>query len=258
MFPIWLVARSVLIEAVRRREVYVVVLLSTILLGFVMTLDFFHLEGLSKFYREVALKVMSMATAITVVVLAARQLPREFETRTIYPLLAKPISRSAFVHGKLLGVLLAASFCFGIFMAIFLGGSLYLHAPIPFALFLQYIYLQMLQMAILATLSFLLSLLMNLDAAITFGLIFFATSAILTNALMMPEVYQTTSDFGRLLIRILNYAIPQLTLLDLSERTTHAWPAVPAKLMAQLTCYALAYAGLYYGAALLVFRRRPL
>ena len=258
MFPIWLVARSVLIEAVRRREVYVVVLLSTILLGFVMTLDFFQMAGLAKFYREMALRVMSFATAITVVVLAARQLPREFETRTIYPLLAKPISRASFVHGKLLGVMLAAGFCFAMFMTIFLLGSLYLRAPIPFALFLQYIYLQMLQMAVLACLSFLLSLLMNLDAAITFGLLFFATSAIITNALMAPEIFESTSNIGRLLIQFLNYAIPQLTLLDLSERTTHAWPAVPAKVMALLTGYAAVYAGIYYGAALLVFRRRPL
>lgn len=258
MFPVWLVARSVLIEAVRRREVYVVVLLSTLLIGTVMSMDFFELQGLTKFYREIALKIMSTATAITVVVLAARQLPREFETRTIYPLLAKPISRHAFVHGKLLGVMLAAAFCFGLFMSIFVLGSIWLGTSLQAALFLQYVYLQMLQMAILATMSFLLSLMMNLDAAITFGLLFFLTSTVVTNALMMPEIYESTSALGRLLIRVMNYAIPQLTLLDLSERTTHSWDALAPLTLLILTGYALVYAGAYYGVALMLFRRRPL
>ena len=54
-----LIARSVLIEAVRRREIYVVVLLATLLIGALMSVDFFGLDGLTKFYREIALKVMS-------------------------------------------------------------------------------------------------------------------------------------------------------------------------------------------------------
>ncbi|HEY8240633.1 MAG TPA: hypothetical protein VIH35_04260, partial [Kiritimatiellia bacterium] len=99
MYKIWLISKTVLIEAVRRKEIYVVVLAASLMIGLVMTLDFFSLEGLVKFYREVALSVTSVATALTVLVLATRQLPREFEHRTIYPLLAKPISRLSFLAG---------------------------------------------------------------------------------------------------------------------------------------------------------------
>jgi ABC-type transport system involved in multi-copper enzyme maturation permease subunit len=176
MTQLWLLARTVLIEAVRRKEVYVVVLVSLLIIAAVMMVDFFELQGLTKFYREIALKVMSIATGLTVVVLAARQLPREFETRTIYPLLAKPVSRSRFMLGKLLGVLLAAAFCFTLFMAVFLAGSLYLHSRLHWGLLFQYVYLQMIMMLVLATLSFLLSLVLNLDAAITIGVLFYATS----------------------------------------------------------------------------------
>src|SRR5690606_19496912 len=123
---IWLIARSVLIEAVRRKEVYAVVLISLLLIGALMTVDFFRLEGITKFYSEAALKVMSAATALTVIVLAARQLPREFEARTIYPLLAKPVGRVTFLLGKLLGILLAAAFCLGMFMTVYIIGIWYL------------------------------------------------------------------------------------------------------------------------------------
>ena len=133
-----LIAKGVLVESTRRRELYVIVLMACLLIGFVMTLDFFGLEGLTKFHREVALKVMGVSTALAVIVLAARQLPREIENRTIYPLLARPISRLDFLLGKLLGVLLAGMFCFGLFMAVYVGGALRLGVEVPWGLFLQH------------------------------------------------------------------------------------------------------------------------
>ncbi len=254
----WLIARGVLLEAVRRKEIYAIVLISLLLIGGVMTVDFFQLEGISKFYREVALKVMSAATAVTTVVLAARQLPREFTNRTIYPLLAKPVSRWKFLFGKLLGVLLAAAFCFALFMAVFVGGSLYLDASIPWGLTLQFIYLQMLMMLILASLAFWLSLLFNLDAAITTGLLFYATSAVITSATSF--LYDWVSDFGRVVLSILTFILPQLTLFDLSAKAVHseAWSPLGVSVMAQLTVYGLVFVVIYTSLAYLSFRRRPL
>jgi ABC-type transport system involved in multi-copper enzyme maturation permease subunit len=256
----WLIARSVLIEAIRRREIYVLVLLSTLLIGAVMLVDFFRLEGITKFYREIALQVMSSVTALAVVVLAARQLPREFENRTIYPLLAKPISRLVFLNGKLLGVMLAAAFCMALFMTIYVLGSVYLGGDIPVILFAQYVYLQLLKMLILASLSFCLSLLLNLDAAITLGVIFFLVSETLGNALVF--LYSEADMLAQGLIKFLVFALPQLDLLDLGERAVHAtdnrWPPLSFFTLLQLTLYALFYAVVYYGATLLLFRRRAL
>lgn len=258
MRSIGLIARSVLIEAVRRKEIYAIVLVSVLLIGAVMTVDFFQLHGLTKFYREVALNVMSFATALTVIVLAARQLPREFESRTIYPLLAKPIGRASFLLGKLLGVMLAAVFCFALFMAIYVCGALYLGGHIPWGIFAQYIYLQMLMMLILATLSFWLSLVAHLDAAITMGFLFYAASAVLTTAISI--LYDYVGLAGKVALVLLNFIIPQLTLLDLSGKAVHAeaWPPLGWQPMAALTAYGLFFAGLYFAFALLAFRRRPL
>jgi ABC-type transport system involved in multi-copper enzyme maturation permease subunit len=254
----WLIAKGVLIEAVRRREIYVIVLVSTLLIGLVMLVDFFDVQGLSKFHREIALRIMSIATALTVVVLAARQLPREFERRTIYPLLARPIGRPAFLAGKLLGVMLAASLCFGLFMGIYVIGSLRQGASIPWALFSQFIFLQMLMMLILATLSFWLSLLLNLDAAITVGALFYALAATFTNVTV--EIYQHIGTAGKYLIVFLTYALPQLTLFDLSAKAVHAeaWDPVRLQTMLILTAYALIFSAAYFGLAAHCFRRRPL
>lgn len=258
MRSVWLIARTVLIETIRRREIYVIVLVSALLIGGVMSIDFFDLPGLTKFYRELALNVMSLATALTVIVLAARQLPREFESRTIHPILARPISRPAFLLGKLLGVMLAGGFCFGLFMSIYLALALYLGGHPPLALFAQYVYLQMFMMLILAALGFWLSLLLNFDAAITMCFIFYLASATLTTATSYLYDYVGTAQRGALIA--LNFAIPQLTLFDLSAKAVHseAWGPLTWRPMAALTAYGLFFTFVYFGFAMLSFKRRPL
>ena len=258
MRQVWLVAESVLIEAVRRKEIYALILLAMLLIGAVMTVDFFEIEGLTKFYREIALKIMSIATSLMVIVLACRQLPREFENRTIYPLLAKPVGRLSFLAGKLLGVILGAAFCFGLFMLIYIIGSLYLGAGIPWLHFIEYVYLQMLMIAILTTLCFFLSLIMNLDAALTMGVIFYLSSNVLITGISF--IYDYVGSAGKAVLKILTFALPQLALFDFSGKTVHAnvWPPLGWRTMLMLTVYALVFIGLYYSLSAIVFRRRAL
>lgn len=255
---VWVIAKGVLLEAVRRRDVYVIVILAGLLIGAVMAMDFFGLHGLVKFYREVSLKLMGTATAVAVLLLATRQLPREFELRTIYPLLARPIGRFTFLLGKALGVCAAATFCLALFSVIFvigialLGG---LHNP---GIFLQYLYLQILQAAVLTSACFLLSLVMSYDAALVTAFLLYAVSGIFSSASLM--LYSLTNITGRLLIRLLTVVLPQLFLFDLSEKTVHSelWPPLGAGTMLALTLYALFYTTVFMAGAYAMFRRRPL
>lgn len=258
MRPVWLIARSVLIEAVRRKEIYAVVMVSVLLIGGAMTVDFFGLEGIEKFYREVALRTMSLATMATAIVLAARQLPREFERRTIYPLLAKPVTRAQFLLGKLLGTMLATSFCLALFMVVYVAGTLWLRNDIPWALMLQYVYLQILMATIATTMSFWLSMRLNLDAAVTVGMLLYAAAATLSATVVF--VAGDLTPLGRNLLLVLVYAIPQFQIFDLAPKATHGgdWPPLAASTLAMLTAYAAVYSGAFFGLSLLSFRRRAL
>ncbi len=258
MRAIWLIGKSVLVEVVRRREIVVIVLVAALLILAVMAVDFFGLRGVTKFYREVSLKIMGLATGVMVIVLASRQLPREFENRTIYTILSRPIGRATFLAGKLLGVLLAAIGCFGLFMVIFAAGTLYLDGEMPWALFAQHVYLQLLMILILASLSFWLSLVMNLDAAMTTAALFYLAGAVMTNVSIY--LYDYASALGKAVIVAVTFLTPQLILFDLSEKTVHAgvWGPISGGAMGQLTLYALAYTMLFCALTLLGFKRRAL
>ncbi len=252
------IAGSVLLEAVRRRDVYVIVILCCLLAGLVMTVDVFGLGGLSKFYREISLKLMGIATAATVILLSSRQLPREFEQRTIYPLLARPVGRLTFLLGKALGVCAAAAFCMLLFAVIYVVGISMLGGALHIGLFLQHLYLQMLQAMVLVAACFLLSLAMSHDAALAIGFLFYAAAGILSSASLM--LYDLTNTGGRLLIRLLTFVLPQLVLFDLSGKTVHGelWRPLGAGTLGALTLYALFYAVAFMMAAFLLFRRRAL
>lgn len=251
-----LVARTIFTEALRRKEIYVIVILTVALLLAASTIRFFNLREIHKFYYEISLKVMSVATALTVIALAARQLPREFEHRTIYTLLAKPMARWEFILGKYLGVVLAGIFCLLLFMAIFIVGRLLTHAPVPWLIFSQYVYLQALMVAVLAALAFLLSMLINLDAAVALTALIYLLGQVLTNALTM--LYDSLSQLGRAFLLLLNYTIPQPALFDLSAKVVHDWPPLRAGVLALATLYALMFILPYLGLSAWLFRRKAL
>ena len=252
----WLLARTIFTEAVRQREIYVIVLLTVALIVAASSIRFFQIESLNKFYNEIALKVMSIATALTVIILAARQLPREFERRTIYTLLAKPVARWEFMLGKYLGVVLAGVFCLALFMTVFCLGRLLGHGSVNFPIFLQYVFLQVLGVATLAALAFLLSMVMGLDAAIVTTALLYLLGHVLTNALAI--LYEFMGAAGKLLLLALNYTIPQPALFDLSAKVVHDWPPLSAEVMVLAALYALMFIVPYLGLSFFLFRRRAL
>jgi ABC-type transport system involved in multi-copper enzyme maturation permease subunit len=253
----WLVAKTIGTEAIRRKEIYAIVLVSLVLIGGLRVVKFFNVEGLGKFYREISLEVMNVATALTVILLAARQLPREFQNRTLYPLMAKPIRRDNLLLGKFLGVMLAAAFCYAMFMAVFLAGSLTIKSPVNAGLFLQFIYLQFWNFAVLGGLAFLLSLMLNIDAAITICILLYIFSQVLMS--LMSYIYDYISPLQQTFLLGVHFVVPQLSLFDLSAKVVHGiWPPIASWAMWGLTAYGAAYTVLYLSGTYLLFRRRAL
>lgn len=253
---IWLIAKSVLLEAVRRKEVYSVVFMACLLIALIMTIDFFKIEGLNKFYREAALKIMGLSSALAVIFLACRQLPREFETGTIQTILAKPISRWVFLSGKWLGVLLSGTFCLCLFMSVYVVGTFYLGGTVPWALFFQHFFLQLTLFLLLSSLCFWLSLFLTLDAAIAVACLLYLLASILMNATNF--LYYESGPAGKAAILAITYTVPQIELFDLSGKVVHAdvWSPIGFSTMTALCAYGVFYAVLYFGLAWWTFNRR--
>ena len=56
------------------------------------TVSFFNDSSIVRYIKEICLLLIWISTFVIAIVTAARQLPAERENRTIFPLLAKPVT----------------------------------------------------------------------------------------------------------------------------------------------------------------------
>ena len=94
----------------------ILTVLITCLMG---SVNFFDDDKIVRYLKEICLLLILISSLAVAIGAMARQLPSEKENRTIFPMLAKPITRSAeLLVGKFLGCWLAcgiALFCFYLF-----------------------------------------------------------------------------------------------------------------------------------------------
>ncbi len=107
--PVTWICRGVFIEAVRRREVFIVGMLMGLFVIGAVTARFVGAEtdAAAAFIMSLGVSLIWSLSIILAILFGARQLPDELETRSIYPLLAKPIGRYQYIVGKWLAVTLA-------------------------------------------------------------------------------------------------------------------------------------------------------
>lgn len=103
MHNILIVAGNTFLEAVRRKILHALLVLTLIIIAATSMFSFFELGVQVKFLKDTALAVISLFGMLITIIVAVNQIPAEIEWRTIYTLLSKPIKRAEFLLGKFLG-----------------------------------------------------------------------------------------------------------------------------------------------------------
>jgi len=107
-------------EIFRKKDFYVALILSAIVLFYASQLQFYNVENIYRYLMEIGLALCFIFSVILTVSLAARQYPSEVQNRTLHVLMAKPLPRLYFVIGKFVGSLFAGTLCFLVFYSMFL------------------------------------------------------------------------------------------------------------------------------------------
>lgn len=120
---VWAIARMTLLEAVRRRVFTILLLFAAALLSSVLFFPAVDVDARLRLIEIWALRASAVFTAIVGLFLAGFSLPQDFETKRIYLIVTKPISKSLVFLGRYLGyVLLVACFILsmGVLTSLFL------------------------------------------------------------------------------------------------------------------------------------------
>jgi len=119
MNTIFAMAGIVVKELYRRKDFYVLFVLTALITLLLGTVSFFNDPKIVRYLKEVCLLLIWISSLVIAIGTAARQIPAERENRTIFPLLAKPVTRGQVLVGKFLGCWLACGVALVVFYLFF-------------------------------------------------------------------------------------------------------------------------------------------
>lgn len=249
------IAQVTIRESFRRKDPYVLLILTFLIVLGAGLFSRFGTEGLGKFVKDVGFSVTNALALILCVVAAARQFPGEIQNRTLYPLMAKPVSRAQVLLGKYLGVGLMSTAVVLLFSIELFVLFKYLNIPVG-GTFLQAVYLRVLSMWVIAAFTLFLSLVLTHAANVTISILLTIAMSTFNNALL---TVMTELEGGVLTaFKALYWALPHMELFDLSKKEVHGWEPVPMWVLGALSVYAVVYASIFLALGVRRFSRLAL
>jgi len=249
--PVYLVAWASVLEILRRKDVDVLFILVGIYLVFVLASRIVGIGSVeaARFLLNLGITTAFSLSAVLAAMSAARQLTREWEDRTIYPLLAKPVSRFEVILGKWLAVTAVGSAVMVILSMITLLAVPSYAGP-SLVMFGQALVAQALALSILSGIVLLASVWLPQGVAIVLGLGLYCCSGFLAGFL-------TARLGGRVFTWLAGY-IPNFTMLDLAQRFTDGGPPLGMLPMLGILAYGVFVSAVFLIAAAWGFERKAL
>ena len=253
--PIVLIAWGVYLETIRRKDFYVLAILVGIFALGVTVARFVGIENAATatFLLNLGITFAFLSATILTLLTSARQVPDELDSRTIHPLLAKPITRFEYLAGKWLA-------CTGVGVVSMLALFLVAYLPVPkkddfdTLLLLQALLLKALSLGMLAALTILTSLMAPKPVTVVLLALLYTVGTTAGNFLKANVLGGPLEQPVGWLVRY----IPNFDLLDLTKRFTDGAVAVNGPTFAGLILYALIFTGVALLAACAIFDRKPL
>jgi len=254
MISILVIARTVWIETLRRKDIYVLVTMLIAFLLALMTLNIFGIRNMVSYIKEIGLLMAWVFAWILTIGVSVRQLPQEEKTGTIFPLLAKPVTRLELIIGKWLGAWGIAGVASVIFYILLAGIVIARGGNFNLALTVEAWILHFCSMAIISAMGILFSTRMNSDAAASVtGVLSFAAFVLLPK---MPQLTLDLSGWRRESFMFIYYALPHLELFDLRQRLVYDWGTMRWEPFVMIIFYGLLMTIVFLMLSWLAYRKK--
>lgn len=254
MTRILTIASVVWIETIRKKDAYVLLTLLAVLLFALLSVDVFGLGGVAGYVKQIGLLFAWAFAWILAVTVSARELPQEEKQGTIYPLLAKPLTRFELVVGKWLGAWTVVSLCTCCFYAVIVLVAYMRESPFRWDSLLQGYLLHCAALAIICAIAMALSTRMNFDAASTFA--FAVTGAAFLILPRIPNLMTLEAGLRGKALYVLYYALPHFELFDLRQRLVFDDGPAPWTVILQVLVYGAIMAAAFLLLAWIGYRNK--
>ncbi|MFN3430397.1 MAG: ABC transporter permease [Candidatus Sericytochromatia bacterium] len=245
------IARNTFLETIRDRILNTILVFAVVLIGSSLLLGQLSAGQDIKIIKDLGLASMGFFGTIIAVFVGTSLVHKELDKRTVFVVLTKPVSRSAFLVGKLLGLAGTLTVLVAAMGASYLGLLLLLKVPLTAGL-VQAIGFTWLELIVLTALTMVFS---TFSTPVLCMLYAFAIYFIGHNAGTLKAMAERAGAGMRELLLAAYYVLPNLQTFDIKNQAVYGYAASP-----QQVAWTIAYAGIYaamlFSVAVLIFRRR--
>lgn len=257
MNTVFAIASVTIKELYRRKDFYVLFVMSALITLMAGSAIFFHDDKIERYLKELCLLLIWISALAIGVATAARQIPAEREQRTIFPLLAKPVTRGQVLTGKFLGCWLATGLAlvmFYLFLGVVTGSR---EHSLPVLNYFQAMWLQWMMLGVVIAMAVLGSIVFaapssnsTIQLVVVIGILLLG-GHLNQVALGQPEPMQSV-------IYTIYFVIPHLEWFDVRDLVVHDRPLVAWWAVVTASAYALIYMTTLLFMTWMMFRRKAL
>ena len=250
---ILVIASNVFREVIRDRVLYLIGFFAILLLAAVALLPQVAAGTENKIILDVGLAAIEVLGLIVTVFVGTSLVNKELEKRTVFVLIAKPISRSEFIVGKHLGLSAVLAVLLILMTAIYLGVLYFSRIPYPLVSTLISVLYLFLQLSLITAVALVFSVFTSslLATLLTFAVYlmghFTRDLVTLGNLSKNPDVQRLT--------QAIYLVLPDLSRLDLKNQAVYGILPDPTTLLVNAG-YGLLYTVLLLAIAILIFSAR--
>lgn len=251
---ITMIARLTVLENSRKHVFHVLLIAALAVICSSTLLSFFTLGVQIKILKDLSITSIIICGGLLTVALASSGMTGELENRTLYPVLARPIVRGEFLLGKYLGTL--ATVYAGL-AAIILAFAIILvrHGGHIDVGFLTAIAFALLQVALIAAVATLLSVMMTSAMAGMLALLIYICGSIKMGYLQ--HLADSSGGVAKTAFMIFYHMLPNLESFNFKDALVHGLP-VPGAYLIHVAIYGVVYSSIALMVASEVLARKEL
>ena len=252
MYNIGVIALNTFRENLRDKILYNLLLFAGLLITASMLLGSLSISEQEKIVTDMGLAAINLIGVIIAVFVGIGLVSKEIERRTIYTIVARPISRVQFVLGKYLGLVVTLSVNLSIMLLVFLSTIWWSGASVHISL-LQAVELIFVELLVVTALALFFSTFSSamVSASMTLGL--YVIGHLTPDMKGIAEKSQ--NELVTMLLTGIYYLCPNLEMLNIKGQAA-AGVSVSLAYQSMATVYGLFYASLLLAVACVIFQRR--
>lgn len=252
MYSIGVIAFNTFRENLRDKILYNLLLFAGLLIVASLLLASLSMGEHQKIVADMGLAAINLIGVMIAVFVGIGLVSKEIDRRTIYTVMARPISRAQFLTGRYVGLVLTLSVNLAIMLLVFLV-VLWMVGVSPHTSILQAVELIFVELLVVTAVALFFSTFSSamVSASLTVGL--YVIGHLTQDLKALAE--KDKNEFVTTLLTVVYYLVPNLEKLNIKGQ---AAAGVPISLTYQVmaSMYGLFYASLLIASACLIFQRR--